>query len=266
MTGEVRKLGSGAFVQGFFTSAQGRILADYRLWAEDAAFSLLLPRGRSVTIAEHLEKYRLASRVEIGSDPGALVFELRGALALLGAGADPGLVVAVDPASSGDRFLLFPRSGEPGDLAAKWAAKASDAGEVRFADEPELDRERIERGELRFGVDFGPENFPQETGRERAVSYTKGCFLGQEVVARIHYRGGVQKRPCGLRFADELPPAGVELSYEERPVGRATSVARSAELGAIGLGILHQRAAEPGTELAFPGGSARVAALPFGFD
>ena len=261
VTGEVRRLATGAFVHGFFTSAQGRILADYRLYAEDERFSLLLPRGRGAAIAEHLDKHRLASRVEIAHDPAAAVYELRGELALVG--IEPGLVLAPDPASAGDRYLAFPRAGEPGDLAEKWARSAAGEGEARLADESELERERIERGELRYGVDFGPENFPQETGREAAVSYNKGCFLGQEVVARIHYRGGVQKRPCAIRFEGGTPQAGVELAYEGRPAGRATSVAISPRFGAIGLGILHQRAAAPGTALELEGGAARVVALPF---
>ena len=125
---------------------------------------------------------------------------------------------------------------------------------------------RIEAGELVFGVDFSGENFPQETGREDAVSYSKGCYLGQEVVARIHYRGGVQRLPRGLHFdADRTPDAGAELLFEGRSVGRATSVTQSARFGAIGLGLLHQRGAAPGTRLEVVGsGAAEVVALPFG--
>jgi folate-binding protein YgfZ len=125
---------------------------------------------------------------------------------------------------------------------------------------------RIEDGELRFGVDFSGENFPQETGRDSAVSYSKGCYLGQEVVARIHYRGGVQRLPRGLRFdGDRLADAGAELLFEGRSVGRATSAAQSPRFGAIGLALLHQRGAAPGNRLEVSGGGgAEVVALPFG--
>ena len=71
---------------------------------------------------------------------------------------------------------------------------------VRQAGFEALEALRVEKGLPRFGLDYGPENFPQETGLEDAVSYTKGCYLGQEVVARIHYRGGVQKMLRGLVF------------------------------------------------------------------
>ena len=123
----------------------------------------------------------------------------------------------------------------------------------------------IENGELLFGVDFSGENFPQETGRDADISYTKGCYLGQEVVARIHYRGGVQRQPRGLLFEDGgMPPAGVELLLDGRAVGRATSVAESPRFGAIGLGLLHQRGAAPGTRLEVAGdGAVEVVELPF---
>src|SRR5262249_13682521 len=107
---------------------------------------------------------------------------------------------------------------------------------------------RVEAGIPRFGQDFGPDNFPQETGEEEAVSYTKGCWLGQEVVARIHYRGGVQKALRGLELEGD-PKPGSALLFEDREVGNATSVVRTVDGQTIGLGILHKRGAEPGTRL-----------------
>ncbi len=126
---------------------------------------------------------------------------------------------------------------------------------------------RTEAGIARFGRDFGPENFPQETGaEEESVSYTKGCYLGQEVVARIHYRGGVQKTLRGLDFgAGPAPAPGTALLFEGRESGAATTVLDSVALGRpIGLGILHRRAAEPGAKLELAGGGeAVVRELPF---
>ena len=106
---------------------------------------------------------------------------------------------------------------------------------------------RVEAGIPRFGQDFGPANFPQETGIDEAVSYTKGCYLGQEIVARIHYRGGVQNLLRGLVFDGERG-RGRALLHEGREAGKATSVVRSTATGkTVGLSILHKRAAEPGT-------------------
>jgi len=103
----------------------------------------------------------------------------------------------------------------------------------------------------------GPLSFPQETGVEEAVSYTKGCYLGQEVVARIHYRGGVQKGLRGLVFPGAAPPAGTPLLFEGREAGVATSVVASPALGLpAGLAILHRRAAAAGTRLDWTSGGA----------
>jgi folate-binding protein YgfZ len=104
-----------------------------------------------------------------------------------------------------------------------------------------------------FGRDFGPDNFPQETGIEEAVSYTKGCYLGQEIVARIHYRGGVQNVLRKLVFEGNAPAQGAALLHDGREAGKATTVASSK-----GLGILHRRAAEPGTRLEIEGGGSAL--------
>jgi folate-binding protein YgfZ len=135
---------------------------------------------------------------------------------------------------------------------------------VRQAGIEALEALRVEKGIPRFGVDYGPDNFPQETGLEEAVSYTKGCYLGQEVVARIHYRGGVQKMIRGLVFDGEAPESGAALLAEGREAGTVASVVRSPALGRpIGLSILHRRAAAPGTRLEVAaGGTAEVRELP----
>jgi folate-binding protein YgfZ len=267
VTGEVRKLDPGAVTHGFVTSPQGRILADYRLLSRDGSFWLLVPPGTAGALAAHLEKYKLASRVEIRAVAGAPIFELWGEpseqlLRAAGAGA---IMLVRDPVTRAPRFFPLPETPELLETVETWLNEAVARGELRLAAESELELARVEAGELRFGVDFDGANFPQETGREEAVSYTKGCYLGQEVVARIHYRGGVQKRPCALRFdGAEPPPAGTELTLDGRSVGRATSVASSPSFGAIGLGILHQRGAELGTRLEHEGGAAEVVSAPFG--
>jgi folate-binding protein YgfZ len=167
--------------------------------------------------------------------------------------------------AEGGSFFLLPKASSVGELLMQ-RLRAGSSSELRRLSATAAEIARIEDGELRFGIDFSGENFPQETARDSAVSYSKGCYLGQEVVARIHYRGGVQRLPRGLRFdADRMPDAGAELLFEGRSVGRATSVTRSPRFGAIGLGLLHQRGAAPGTRLeVVGGGEAEVVALPFG--
>jgi folate-binding protein YgfZ len=122
---------------------------------------------------------------------------------------------------------------------------------------------RAEAGIPRFGQDFGPENFPQETGIEEAVSYTKGCYLGQEIVARIHYRGGVQNLLRGLVFEGTEPQPGAAILHDGREAGKATTVVHSPALErTVGLAILHRRV-QPGARVDVEGGgTAEVKELP----
>jgi folate-binding Fe-S cluster repair protein YgfZ len=97
------------------------------------------------------------------------------------------------------------------------------------------------------------------------VSYEKGCYLGQEIVARIHYRGGVNKSLRGLRFPgrDSPPPTGTPLLADGRPAGTVGTSVLSPVHGPIALAILHNRANAPGTILDLDPGTAEVITLPF---
>ncbi|HEX3911525.1 MAG TPA: glycine cleavage T C-terminal barrel domain-containing protein [Solirubrobacteraceae bacterium] len=124
---------------------------------------------------------------------------------------------------------------------------------------------RVERGRPRYGVDIDASTIPQEAGlNERAVSFTKGCYVGQETVARLYYKGKPNRHLRGLRLSAPAAP-GAELHLGERVVGRLGSVAFSPELGPIALALL-RREAEPGTSVSVgeQGASAEVLELPFG--
>lgn len=123
---------------------------------------------------------------------------------------------------------------------------------------------RVESGRPRFGVDIDETTIPQEAGlNERAVSFTKGCYVGQETVARLHWKGKPNRHLRGLRLS--APAAtGEELHLGERSVGRLGSVALSPELGPIALALV-RREAEPGASVSVgeDGTSATVVELPF---
>jgi folate-binding protein YgfZ len=124
---------------------------------------------------------------------------------------------------------------------------------------------RIESGRPRFGAEMGTETMPAEAGIvEQAVSFTKGCYIGQETVARLHYKGKPNRHLRGLRFSGPARP-GAPLQLGEKQVGTLGSAAVSPALGPIGLAIL-RREAEPGATLAVgeDGVTAEVVALPFG--
>jgi tRNA-modifying protein YgfZ len=129
---------------------------------------------------------------------------------------------------------------------------------------------RIEQGRPRFGIDLDDTVIPQEAGlNERAVSFTKGCYVGQETVARLHYKGKPNRHLRGLRLSAPAAP-GDELVLGERSVGRLGSVAVSPRLGPIALALV-RREAEPGSVVSVGtsspegehGASAKVLELPF---
>jgi folate-binding protein YgfZ len=123
---------------------------------------------------------------------------------------------------------------------------------------------RVERGRPRYGIDIDESVIPQEAGlNERAVSFTKGCYVGQETVARLHYRGKPNRHLRGLRLSAPASP-GAQLRLGERPVGHAGSSTISPRLGPIALALV-RREAEPGAVLSVGehGERAEVVELPF---
>jgi len=122
---------------------------------------------------------------------------------------------------------------------------------------------RVERGRPRYGVDVDDNTIPQEAGlNERAVSFTKGCYVGQETVARLFYRGKPNRHLRGLRLSAEVEP-GTPLLLGEKEVGRLTSVAVSPTHGPIGLALV-RRQAEPGATISVgEDATAEVVELPF---
>lgn len=132
------------------------------------------------------------------------------------------------------------------------------------ASEAAADCLRIELGRPRYGVDLDDTVIPQEAGlNARAVSFTKGCYVGQETVARLYYRGKPNRHLRGLLLSGGASQ-GQELRLGDRPVGALSSVAESPRLGWIALGLVRREAA-PGTtlEVGEDGVQAKVVELPF---
>ncbi|HEU0251299.1 MAG TPA: folate-binding protein [Solirubrobacteraceae bacterium] len=124
---------------------------------------------------------------------------------------------------------------------------------------------RVESGRPRYGIDMDASTIPQEAGlNERAVSFTKGCYVGQETVARLHYKGKPNRHLRGLRLLWPTPP-GAELHLGERAVGHLGSAVLSPKNGPIGLALVRREAAPGATvQLGADGASAVVVELPFG--
>ncbi|HET8820511.1 MAG TPA: glycine cleavage T C-terminal barrel domain-containing protein [Thermoleophilaceae bacterium] len=121
---------------------------------------------------------------------------------------------------------------------------------------------RIEAGRPRLGYDMDAETMPQEAGiNERAVSFTKGCYVGQETVARLHYKGKPNRHLRGLRLS-EPAERGAEILLGGKVVGRVGSTCVSPRLGPIALALV-RREAEPGATVTVGEATAEVVALPF---
>jgi tRNA-modifying protein YgfZ len=126
-----------------------------------------------------------------------------------------------------------------------------------------LDVLRIEAGYSAPRRELSTEYIPLETGLHDAVSFSKGCYVGQEIIARMESRNRLAKRLMGLRLQNAIAPGG-NLRFEGREAGDLTSVAISPRLGPIGLGYVRTVAAAPGTIVQLPDGSdAEVVELPF---
>jgi tRNA-modifying protein YgfZ len=137
------------------------------------------------------------------------------------------------------------------------------AGAVRVG-EATAEIVRVEHGRPRYGIDLDEGTIPQEAGlNERAVSFTKGCYVGQETVARLYYKGKPNRHLRGLRLSEPAEPSA-ELRLGARSVGRLGSSVLSPALGPIGLALV-RREAEPGASIAVGehGAVAVVSELPF---
>ena len=145
------------------------------------------------------------------------------------------------------------------------AAEDLDGVKAEFpaGDEVQLEVLRVENGRPRYGIDLDDSVIPQEAGlNERAVSFTKGCYVGQETVARLHYRGKPNRHLRGLRLSAPADP-GAEIRLGEKVVGRLGSVVVSPRLGPIALALV-RREAGPGDVVSVGGQTtAELMQLPF---
>jgi aminomethyltransferase len=163
-------------------------------------------------------------------------------------GDETALLVGREEIEAGGVDVYVPRVLEAELREALSRAVVDSGGAVASLGDWEM--VRVEYGLPRYGAEITEDNLPQETGQtERAISFEKGCYTGQEVVARLHYRGHVNRVLRGLRpvgDAAEWFGPGVELEFEGRRVGSVSTTVSSPRLGPVGLGYV-RTSVEPGT-------------------
>jgi folate-binding protein YgfZ len=282
VTNELTDLHPGEGRYAAFLTNKGKMLGDLRILAvgSDTPSELLLDTERVALQAlfDMIRRYKIGYEVELHKR----TLEC-GLLSLIGPEARA--CIAHNPLSEAEHAHV---PAEIGGAPVRLIATADgidvlceapaletvrgalvDAG-ATLASEAAAEILRVERGRPRYGVDIDESTIPQEAGlNERAVSFTKGCYVGQETVARLYYRGKPTRHLRGLRFLeppDPAPPAtpGEELRLGERPVGRLSSVVESPRLGTIALALV-RREASPDDTLAVGehGATAELVELPF---
>jgi tRNA-modifying protein YgfZ len=272
VTNDLERLAPGDGCYAAFLTHKGKMLGDLRIL--DTGDELLLDCERVAL----QELFNMIRRYKLGRDVELHKRTLeRGLLSLIGpdarrvagatdlpetehahrAGRIGGATVRLIATDLGVDVLCEAADSEPvaAALIAAGAVPATEAAaEVR----------RVETGRPRYGADLDDTVIPQEAGlNERAVSFEKGCYVGQETVARLHFRGKPNRHLRGLRLSAAAAP-GDTLRLDEKDVGRLGSVVQSPRHGPIALALV-RREAQPGTTLAVGAGDVRgeVVDLPF---
>jgi tRNA-modifying protein YgfZ len=256
VSNDVEALAPGEGCYATVLNHKGKLRTDLRILRGDDWFWLDTERIGHAVLEHMLRTYSLGRDVQYED-----VTESRALYSLIGPAARERLDVA--PPDEEDSFV----TGEHGMYVATLLgvdviAAPGTALEVEPVAEEAAECARIEAGRPRLGYDMDAETMPQEAGiNERAVSFTKGCYVGQETVARLHYRGKPNRHLRGLRLG-EPAERGAEIVLGEKVVGRLGSTCVSPRLGPIALALVRREAA-PGAAVEVGGVPAEVVALPF---
>ena len=281
-TNDVERLAVGAGCEAFVTNHQGKTVGHIFVWREPQSLVVETVPGQGAGLTAHLDRFVISDDVTFHDRTGD-TFELlisgpqsRAALErACGANLPAGLwtrtaaaiagqsvqIGCVDFLKSGSYFVVGPREG-----LQPVVDSLAGFGIVPCCNDA-VDAVRIESGFPLFGRDITDDNFPQELRRDnQAISFTKGCYLGQETVARIDAMGHVNRFLVGVRFPvapDAIPPAGIELRSGDKVVGHVASVAWSPKLNQpLALARVRRAHSAAGAKLESAHGPAEVVSLP----
>jgi aminomethyltransferase len=283
VTNNVRDLAPNHGVYNFLLSAQGRIQGDLMAYNRGDYLLVTTDRAQAPAVSEIFERYIIMDDVEIGNISDKLA-----TIALFGpnaAGLLKSAELDVSPLQAGQVLDTVWR--DIGISVARSSQPNMDSYELWFAPEnfdrvwdilvftgatpvgsDALELYRIARGVSLYGVDLRDRDLPQETGQQHALNFNKGCYIGQEIVERIHARGNVHRAFVGFEVQGEAPPSGTKVRGGEKDVGEITSSARipfPAVERTLALGYLRREFATPGSKVDVADQSATVQQLPFEF-
>jgi tRNA-modifying protein YgfZ len=256
-TNDVKRLVPGTSCEAFFTNVKGKIVGHGVIHCRDAEIVFVGAPGQATQLVEHLDRYVIREDVKLRDTT-----KERSYLLVAGdrVGQNSQVSMSWEIIGRGDAKLNEVDPSEVSDVVRRLVAEG-----FVVAGPQAFEAARIEVGMPICDIDFNEQNLPQEVGRDRqAISFTKGCYLGQETVARIDALGHVNQRLVGVRFVgSDTPTGGLELTREGRVVGSVTSAAFSPKFGQpIALAMVRRDANSPGTRLDSAIGECKVVALP----
>jgi len=284
LTNDVKALQPGQGAPAAFLDAHGKVMALLVVYAAADRLLVELPASMTEKTLQTLDRYLISEKAYFEAVDDAFVIRSlqgRGARPLLEGLTGVGLELApyahVEVVVGGVPVRVINRPEGPGPGFHCWAAAEhaegltrafTDAGAVP-AGADTLEVLRVEAGQPWYPRDVDDSVILPETRLDALVSYTKGCYIGQETVARVKYRGHVNRALSGLVLEGQrVPDADARIVAEDKEVGRVTSAVRSIALGrAIALGYVRREHLAPGTAVTVvdAGGEqlARVVDLPF---
>jgi folate-binding protein YgfZ len=270
LTNDVEALEPGAGCYSALLDRKGRMQADMRVLRHADGFVIDTEPQTGDAVLRHLSMYKIGRDVDVSDitaeralisviGPAAAQVVLDGPAGAEGthrrvniAGTD-GAVIATD---LGVDLLV-----DIGEVDAVLAELASRGAEPVSEDAAEI--VRVESGRPRFGREMTTTTIPQEAGlNDRAVSFTKGCYIGQETVARLHYKGKPNRRLVGLRL-DGAVTAGDPIRLEDRELGTVGTAVLSPARGPIALAIVRREAELGDTVTVGDGATGELVELPF---
>lgn len=284
LSNDIKSLTPGRGTYATLLDIKGHIVADLRVHAAEDSLLIDTDADLGGKIVSTLERYIVMDDVRLeplalatasvqGPRSREVVEKALGTAAPVGeefahfvAGTAPDAVRVVRAISTGEEgYEIW---AEPRCLIALWEELRREAearGGLACGSEA-LESLRIEAGIARYGADFGEDTLPLEAGLLNALSFTKGCYIGQEVVERARSRGHVNWKLIGLAIESATaPPPGEKLLAEAKECGEVTSSCVSPTLGrTIALAFVRREVSQPGAQLTLKSGArARVESLPF---
>ncbi len=280
ITNNVRDLPAGQGVYSFLLTPQGRILGDLYVYNRGEGIIIDTDQSQAENLVASLRKYIIMDQVEISSasDPTGIGFtgpkspegirelgiqlpELRPLQTVVTSWHDVEVTVIRGDVPSVESYEIWLHPAHAGQL---WQA-AVDTGIMPVGSNA-VELLRIACGVPRYGQDIGERDLPQETEQMRALSFTKGCYIGQEIVERIRSRGAVHRKFSGFLIDGPLPAPGAKAQADGKDIAEITSSGFLPTGGsefAVALGYVRREVGIPGKQIEIAGAKATVADLPF---